>query len=190
MGETATQEKPPISNPTARPMRAFIYTDIRHGGTLAYYAEVLDYVRMPPIETFRDAESHAATLDHELVHWTKHNKRLARDLGRIRHSDEGYAKEELVAELGAVFLSADLGITPEVQPAHAAYIGSWLKVLANDKRFILLRRFTHNAPRTTCTRCNHAEFCHKLTRATGQRWCRTCGVALKQVFRDLRVTGR
>jgi antirestriction protein ArdC len=41
-----------------------------------------------------------------------------------------------VAELGSAFLCADLGITPEVRPDHAAYIASWLKVLKDDKRFI------------------------------------------------------
>jgi antirestriction protein ArdC len=46
---------------------------IRHGGTRAFYAEGPDYVQMPPFETFRDAESHAATLAHELTHWTKHD---------------------------------------------------------------------------------------------------------------------
>lgn len=75
--------------------------DIRHGGTRAYYAEGPDYVQMPPFETFRDAESHAATLSHECVHWSKHEKRLARDFGRTRYGDEGYAREALVAELGS-----------------------------------------------------------------------------------------
>jgi antirestriction protein ArdC len=89
-----------------------------------------------PFETFRDAESHAATLAHELTHWTKHDKRLARDFGRVRFGDEGYAKEELVAELGAAFLCADLGISPEVRDDHAAYIASWLKALRDDKRLI------------------------------------------------------
>jgi antirestriction protein ArdC len=46
--------------------------DIRHGGTRAFNTEGPDYVQMPPFETFRDAESHAATLAHELTHWTKH----------------------------------------------------------------------------------------------------------------------
>jgi antirestriction protein ArdC len=110
--------------------------DIRHGGTRAYYAEGADFVQMPPFETFKDAESYAGTLAHELTHWTKHKDRLARDLGRVRWGDEGYAREELVAELGAAFLCADLGITPEVQPDHAAYIASWLTVLKMDKRFI------------------------------------------------------
>ena len=110
--------------------------EIRHGGTQAYYAIGADYVQMPPFETFRDAESHAATLAHELTHWTRHPARLARDFGRVRHGDEGYATEELVAELGSAFLCADLGITPEVCPDHAAYIASWLTALRNDKRLI------------------------------------------------------
>ena len=48
--------------------------DIRHGGNRAYYADRPDYVQMPPFETFRDAESYAATLAHECTHWTKHEK--------------------------------------------------------------------------------------------------------------------
>ena len=109
---------------------------IRHGGTRAFYAEGSDHIQMPPFETFRDAESYAATLAHECVHWTKHEKRLARDFGRVRWGDEGYAKEELVAELGSAFLCADLAITPEVRDDHASYIASWLKALKDDKRLI------------------------------------------------------
>jgi antirestriction protein ArdC len=110
--------------------------DIRHGGTRAYYAEAPDYVQMPPFETFRDAESYAAVLGHELTHWTKHSKRLARDLGRVRHGDEGSAREELVAELGSAFLCADLNLTPEVREDHAAYIATWITVLKGDTRAI------------------------------------------------------
>lgn len=121
---------------TADRFFAAIRAVIRHGGNRAYYAEGPDYVQMPPFETFRDAESYAATLAHELTHWTKHPARLARDMGRVRWGDEGYAREELVAELGSAFLCADLGITPAVREDHAAYIASWLAVLKNDKRFI------------------------------------------------------
>jgi len=91
---------------------------------------------MPPLEAFRDAESHAATLAHELTHWTKHQSRLNREFGRKRWGDEGYAIEELVAELGAAFLCADLNITPDIREDHAAYIGHWLKILKDDKRAI------------------------------------------------------
>ena len=72
----------------------------------------------------------------EACHWTKHSKRLARNLGRKRFGDEGTAREELVAELGAAFLCADLNLTPEVREDHAAYIQSWITVLKNEKRAI------------------------------------------------------
>jgi antirestriction protein ArdC len=137
----SSKAEPPALPPAARIERAdrfFAATraEIRYGGTRAYYAEGPDYVQMPPFETFRDAESFAATEAHELIHWTKHTTGLARDMGRVRWGDEGYAKEELVAELGSAFLCADLEITPEVREDHAAYIGHWLKALQDDKRLI------------------------------------------------------
>src|SRR3546814_10721067 len=70
----------------------------------------------------------------ECTHITRHPSRLNRDFGRKRWGDEGYAVEELVAELGSAFLCADLDLTPEPREDHAAYIGSWLKVLKNDTR--------------------------------------------------------
>jgi antirestriction protein ArdC len=109
---------------------------IRHGGGRAYYAEGSDHIQMPFVGAFKDGESYYATLAHETTHWTKHKDRLNRDLGRVVWGDEGYAKEELVAEIGSAFLCADLGITPEVREGHAAYIESWLKALKNDKKLI------------------------------------------------------
>ena len=109
---------------------------IRHGGNQAYYSPSQDIVQMPEFHSFRDAESYYATLAHEMTHATRHESRLNRDLGRKRFADAGYAMEELVAEIGAAFLCADLGITPETREDHAAYLGSWLKVLKDDKRAI------------------------------------------------------
>jgi antirestriction protein ArdC len=109
---------------------------IRHRGNMAFYSVSHDHVQMPPIEAFRDAESYYATLAHETTHWTRHPSRLDRDFGRKRFGDEGYAMEELVAELGSAFLSADLDLTPEIREDHAAYIGSWIKALKDDKRAI------------------------------------------------------
>jgi len=110
--------------------------DIRYRGDRAYYAMEPDYIQMPVIEAFRDAESFYSTVLHELSHFTKHPSRLNREFGRKTWGDEGYAHEELVAELASAFLCADLGITPEVREDHAAYIASWLTVLKNDKRAI------------------------------------------------------
>src|SRR5271169_1909712 len=109
---------------------------IRHGGTMAYYNVSQDFVQMPPFEAFRDAESYYETLAHETTHYTRHKLRLDRDFGRKRFGDEGYAMEELVAELGSAFLSADLDLTPELRGDHASYIASWMKVLKEDKRAI------------------------------------------------------
>ncbi|MBN9320502.1 MAG: DUF1738 domain-containing protein [Caulobacterales bacterium] len=111
-------------------------SSVSHGGDRAYYAEGADRVQMPPFESFIDPESYYATLGHEHVHWTKHKSRLDRDFGRSRWGDEGYAREELVAELGAAFLCADLGLELEPRRDHADYIASWLKVLKDDRRFI------------------------------------------------------
>ena len=91
---------------------------------------------MPPFECFRDAESYYCTLAHELMHWTKHPSRLARDFGRKQWGDEGYAQEELVAELGAAFLCARLELASEPRGENASYVANWLEVLKNDTRFI------------------------------------------------------
>jgi antirestriction protein ArdC len=103
---------------------------------MAYYSLGADNVQMPLLQSFSDSESYYATLLHELTHWTRHTSRLAREFGRQRWGDEGYSMEELVAEMGAAFLCADLGLTPDVREDHASYIASWLKVLKNDKRAV------------------------------------------------------
>jgi len=115
---------------------AAAHVKIRHGGNRAFYSVTDDYVQMPPFESFQDAESYYATELHELTHWTRHPSRLNREFGRKRWGDEGYAAEELVAELGSAFLCADLGLAIEPREDHAAYIASWLEVLKNDKRAI------------------------------------------------------
>lgn len=131
----------PVRNPEERIAAAETFftatsADIRHGGDCAYYSPALDYIQMPAFEAFRDAQSYYATLAHEATHWTRHNTRLDRDFGRKRFGDDGYAREELVAELGAAFLCADLGLKLEDREDHAAYISHWLGVLREDKKAI------------------------------------------------------
>ena len=115
---------------------AAIKADIRYCGDRAYYSLDGDYIQIPVIDAFSDAESFYATLAHESTHWTRHPSRLDRSFGRKAFGDEGYAREELVAELASAFLCADLDLTPEVRDDHVAYIASWLTVLKNDKRAI------------------------------------------------------
>jgi antirestriction protein ArdC len=108
---------------------------VQHGGNRAYYRPGDDRVQMPPFEAFRDAVAYYATRAHETTHATAHPSRCGRDL-KGRFGDEAYAAEELIAELGAAFVCADLALTPEPWPDHAAYVASWLKVLRSDKRAI------------------------------------------------------
>jgi len=155
----------PTLDPVARVAKAEAFfaatrADIRHGGNMAYYTATSDHVQMPPFESFRDAESYYATLAHEMTHWTRHGSRLDRDFKRKRYGDEGYAMEELVAELGSAFLAADLEITPEIRDDHAAYIGSWLKVLKGDKRAVFTA--ASHAQRA-------ADFLQGLKAKTGER---------------------
>lgn len=110
--------------------------DIRHGGNSACYVPSRDVVHMPPFESFRNATAYYAVRAHEMIHWTQHESRLDRDFGRKRFGDEGYAMEELVAELGSAFLCADLDLVPLIREDHAPYIDGWLKALKSDKRAI------------------------------------------------------
>ncbi len=109
---------------------------IRHGGNRAFYSIAADAIQMPPFESFQDANSYYATLAHECTHWTGGKTRLDRDFGGHRFGSEGYAVEELVAELGAAFLCADLELALEPREDHASYIATWLKVLAADNRAV------------------------------------------------------
>ena len=108
----------------------------RHGGTRAYYSPPMDYISMPPFESFENAESYYAIRAHECVHWTGHVTRLDRLAWPVRSGSPEYMKEELVAELGAAFLCVFLQLTPELRPAHASYIEHWLKMLRGDNRAI------------------------------------------------------
>lgn len=108
---------------------------IFHGNQHACYVPSRDEIYLPPEGAFRDSQSYYGVALHELVHWSGHSDRCARDLS-TRFGTEAYAAEELVAELGSAFLSAEIGISPEPRIDHAQYIETWLKILKNDKRAI------------------------------------------------------
>jgi antirestriction protein ArdC len=108
--------------------------DIRHGGDKAYFTPGGDYIQLPAFDAFFSSEGYYATAFHEVAHWTGAKHRLDRTFGRF--GDSAYAFEELVAELAAAYLCADLGIANEPREDHAAYIASWIKCLKSDDRAI------------------------------------------------------
>jgi len=96
----------------------------------AFYRPSTDSIHLPDKGQFPSADNYYATALHELGHWTGHESRLARDLVHPFGS-EGYAKEELRAEIASMILGDELGIghNPE---QHAAYVGSWINALQDD----------------------------------------------------------
>lgn len=104
-------------------------------GERAAYNPAFDFISMPPFADFISPEAYYGTLAHEVTHWTGAVGRTGRDLSG-RFKSESYALEELVAEIGASFLCADLGIAPQARPEQVAYIQNWLKVLRKDNRAI------------------------------------------------------
>jgi antirestriction protein ArdC len=106
-----------------------------HGGVRAYYHVAADFIAMPTAKSFDTPNSYKSVACHELVHWTGHTARLGRDLSSM-HGTTGYAFEELVAEIGAAFLCAQLGLSL-TKLKHVEYLAMWLKALKNDRKFIM-----------------------------------------------------
>ena len=106
----------------------------------AFYVPSQDHIGMPQrgafsaTETSTSTETYYSTLLHELIHWTGHKSRCARLDDK---SKRGYAFEELVAEIGAVMLSVQLGVSPVVRADHAQYLNGWLKALKDDRAYII-----------------------------------------------------
>lgn len=112
---------------------------LSHGGAQAYYDPAADRIQVPPIASFITTEAYCETLFHESIHSTGHKNRLDRfekDGVPSVFGSENYAKEELVAELGAVMLMSSVGVTPPTANS-AAYIKGWLRALKDDKNLLI-----------------------------------------------------
>jgi antirestriction protein ArdC len=113
---------------------------IHDDSTKAYYSPMHDYINIPDKKYFKDIEKYYSTLFHEAVHSTGHYSRLNRfkkDEQLAAFGSKSYSKEELIAEIGAAMLCNHCGILPKTLENTGAYIKSWIKVLKNDKRFII-----------------------------------------------------
>lgn len=107
---------------------------ITHEGTAAFYQPSIDKITMPPKQAFPDQAAYYGTALHELAHWTGHESRLDRDgiTGGHPFGSEGYAREELRAEMASVFMQSELGIPHDID-RHASYLDSWITALKKDK---------------------------------------------------------
>lgn len=103
----------------------------------AYYAPVSDYIQIPSRSQFPDIKSFYSVLLHEMTHSTGIPDRLNRE-GFMSNAKKDYAKEELVAELGAAIGGLNFGITREIPEENFAYVQDWLSALNGDPKFILV----------------------------------------------------
>ena len=111
---------------------AAVGVDLRHGGNKAFYSPGDDYVQMPLSHQFESSETYYQTLLHELVHWSE--KRIGFDRSNVENA---YALGELIAELGASFLLAELGLPASDNIENCvAYLDHWLKAMKADTGFI------------------------------------------------------
>lgn len=128
------QTMPPeiVANMPQRPV-------IKHGMAMASYSPVSDVVNMLDQARFQSEDHYHATLFHELVHSTGHEKRLKRAsiMERNGYGSDPYAKEELIAEMGSAFLCGYTGIVDRTINSSAAYLEGWLKSLKDDKTLIV-----------------------------------------------------
>lgn len=124
---------PPV---VAADVIAKVGAEVRHGGDHAFYAPGPDFIGMPKPEAFTTPDAYTATLLHEFTHWTGHKDRLDRSRFESRFGSQAYAAEELVAEMGAAFLCAALGVDGGLEQ-HASYIKNWKQLLTDDPKALI-----------------------------------------------------
>ena len=111
---------------------AAVGIDVRHGGNRAFYSPGSDYIQMPHRHQFESSEAYYQTLAHEMTHWSE--SRIGFD--RVKE-ENSYALGELVAELGASFLLAEVGLPASENIDNCTrYLDHWLKAMRGDTRFI------------------------------------------------------
>lgn len=141
-----------------------------HTETEAYYSPKLDEIHLPSRDCFISSGDFLATAIHEMGHSTGHKSRLAREISGLFGS-KAYAREELVAELTAVFTQADLQINigSKQFANHAAYLQSWVRALKDDPN-ILFQASADAAKATDYLMEQYTQYVdiHKIEKAKNQ----------------------
>lgn len=100
------------------------------------YSPLFDTLNMYPMHLYKDEVSYYATFFHEMIHSTGHCSRLDRPL-RNKFGSPAYAKEELIAEIGASLLMEQAGLQDEANAQNQyAYIKGWESRVMEGKDFV------------------------------------------------------
>ena len=112
--------------------------EFQQAGDESYYQPSADRIVLPLMKQFKSTAEYYSTAFHEAIHSTGHAKRLNRISATAHFGNEEYSKEELTAEMGAAILTSKAGLETEKSFRNsAAYLQNWLRVLKDDKRFIV-----------------------------------------------------
>ncbi len=122
------------------------HCDIRYDkpSSRAFYVPSQDFIVLPMKEQFnigktaeevyRDGMEYYSTALHEMAHSTGHESRLNRQFGAKR--TEGYAHEELIAEMTAALVGSTMGFDKKILENNANYLKGWLENLKRNPESI------------------------------------------------------
>ncbi len=102
----------------------------------AFYSPSGDYICVPSRERFADRGEFYGTLFHEMSHSTGAEGRIGRDIRNAFGSD-GYAREELVAELSSAVLYGMVGIDSTIREDNLRYLKHWQEKIAEEPMAIM-----------------------------------------------------
>ena len=114
--------------------------EIKHGFVRACYNPEEDLIKMPNKSAFVNLEEYFSTLFHECVHSSGAASRLNRETltSPAEFGSKSYAREELIAEMGAAYLCGISGISQATIENSTAYIQGWRNVISKDSRLVVL----------------------------------------------------
>lgn len=122
------------------------HCDIRYDkpSSRAFYVPSQDFIVLPMKEQFkigktaeevyRDGMEYYSTALHEMGHSTGHASRLNRQFGAKR--TDGYAHEELIAEMTAALVGSTMGFDKKILENNANYLKGWLENLKRNPESI------------------------------------------------------
>ena len=105
-------------------------------GDNAYFSISRNEIVVPTRQQFINGESFYSNLFHEMGHSTGAENQLNRLKPGQTFGSAEYAREELVAELGAALVAQRYGMTKNIKEDSAAYLKSWLNSLHESPDFL------------------------------------------------------
>lgn len=109
--------------------------NIIHSGQRPHYNINTDTIVIPEKTSFFTSGEYYCTALHELAHWTGAKSRLNRIDKNNKFGDQGYAREELIAEICSMMVANDVNLKYN-NDNSISYINSWIALLTDHPKEI------------------------------------------------------